>query len=109
MKRFVAPLAAALLASLPSAPVRADDAKDANAVLDKAVQALGGADKLGKLHAYQLRSKGKITFGGAESTVTGQATVQGLDHTRVEFEGEFGGMKVHGVTVISGTKGWRKV
>jgi hypothetical protein len=34
--------------------------------------------------------------------------MQGLDHLRSEFEGEFGGMKVKGITVLAGDKGWRK-
>ena len=37
-----------------------------------------------------------------------EATVQGLDHFRSEFEGEFSGNKVKGVTVLNGDKGWRK-
>src|SRR5439155_17325730 len=34
--------------------------------------------------------------------------VQGLDHFRREFEGDFGGNKIKGVTVLAGNKGWRK-
>src|SRR5207253_1404299 len=45
---------------------------------------------------------------GNENEFTSHTTVQGLDHYRSEFEGEFGGNKVKGVTVVNGDKGWRK-
>ena len=34
--------------------------------------------------------------------------MQGLDHYRSEFEGEFNGNPIKGVTVLNGDKGWRK-
>src|SRR5262249_37878164 len=58
--------------------------------------------------AATWKAKGKINFGGNESEFTSQATVQGLDHFRQEFEGEFGGNKIKGITVVNGDKGWRK-
>ena len=54
------------------------------------------------------QSRGTITFNDTDNEFTSQATVQGLDHYRSEFEGDFGGNKVKGVTVLSGDKGWRK-
>jgi hypothetical protein len=54
------------------------------------------------------KAKGKISFGGNDGDFTGQSTAQGLDHLRQEFEGDFGGMKIMGVTVLAGDKGWRK-
>src|SRR5207245_8568169 len=90
-----------------SGPVRAADAKDANAILDKAVQALGGAEKLGKVKAASWTAKGTITFMGNDNPFTSRYVVQGLDHIRNEFEGEFVGNPVKGVTVLAGEKGWR--
>jgi hypothetical protein len=40
--------------------------------------------------------------------MTTQSTSQGLDHFRQDFEGDFGGMKIMGTTVLAGDKGWRK-
>ncbi len=108
MKRFIGGLAAAVLIVSAAVPARADGSKDAAAILDKAIKALGGAEKFGKTPAYQLKGKGTINFGGNESSFTAQATAQGLDHYRSEFEADLGGNKIHGVTVINGTKGWRK-
>jgi hypothetical protein len=106
MERYLGAMLAAVLIFAPASPARADDAT--NAVLDKAIKALGGAEKLGKLETISWKSKGKITFNDNDNDVSIQATAQGLDHFRSEFEGEFGGNKVKGVSVINGTKAWRK-
>src|SRR5262245_55565553 len=89
-------------------PARAADAREARAVLDKAVKALGGEEKLSKLKAVTWKARGTVSIGGTDNDFTLQATVQGLDHSRHEFEGEFGGNKIMSVTVLAGDKGWRK-
>ncbi len=107
MKRVIgAVLMTALVSGLGGA-ARADD-KDVQAVLDKGIKALGGEEKLGKVKAAAWKAKGKISFGGNDNDFTNQTTVQGLDHFRSEFEADFGGNKLQGVTVLSGDKGWRK-
>jgi hypothetical protein len=103
-------------------PVRAADTKDATAILDSAIKALGGEEKLGKVKAASWKTKGTITFQGSDNPFTGQTTVtfqgsdnpftgqttvQGLEQSRQEFEGEFGGSTFKGVTVVAGEKGWR--
>jgi hypothetical protein len=82
--------------------------KNAQAVIDKGIAALGGAEKLGAVKAATWKAKGKVNFGGNENEFTSAVTVQGLDHYRSEFESDFGGNKFKGVTVLAGKKGWRK-
>jgi len=108
MARFIGLVFMTALVFAPGSPAGAADDKDAKAILDKAVKALGGKEKLESLKAVSWKSKGTITFGDNESAFTSKATVEGLDHYRGEFEGEFGGNKVQGVTVLAGKKGWRK-
>jgi hypothetical protein len=109
MKRFSAwVLAAGVLLGF-TGTASADADKDAKAILDKAIKAMGGEEKLGTLKAFTWKTKGTITFGGNDNPFTGQTTAQGLDHYRAEFEGDFGGNMVKGVTVINGDKGWRKI
>jgi hypothetical protein len=105
-RRIGAALVMALLAGMCS-PVRAADAPDADAILDKGIKALGGEEKLSKLKVISWKTKGTVTFGGNDNEITTQSTVQGLDHARLEFEGEFGGNPFKGVTVLAGDKGWR--
>ena len=100
-------LALAVVAGLTGA-CRPAEAQDANAILDKAIQALGGAEKLGKVKAASWTTKGTLTFNGTDNAITVRSTAQGLDHARQEFEGEFGGMQVQGTTVLAGDKGWRQ-
>jgi hypothetical protein len=102
-----AALVGALVVGLGT-PARAGDDKDVKTVLDKAVKALGGKEKLSKLKAYTYKTKGTINFGGNESEFAAQVTVQGLRHHRNEFEGDIGGNKIKGVFILAGDKGWFK-
>jgi hypothetical protein len=85
--------------------VRAEEG--ANPVLDKAIKAMGGEEKLGKIKAFQVKGKGTINIMDNESPFTTSVIAQGLDHSRQEFEGEFGGNKIKGVSILAGDKGWR--
>jgi hypothetical protein len=106
MRRFIGFIAAmAILTAVHS--TWADD-QEAKAVVDKAVKALGGAAKLGAIKAVSWKSKGKITFNGNENEFSSQVTLEGLDHFRQEFEGDFNGNPIKGVTIVAGDKGWRK-
>ena len=100
MKRF---LGAALAAILFVIPARGDD-KDANAIVDKAIAALGGAEKLGKLDAFSWKAKGTITFNGNENDFTSQVTIKGLE----QYRRESGNDQISIVVVVDGAKGWRK-
>jgi hypothetical protein len=107
MKRLIGAVFAMVLTAGPALPAQADD-KDPNAILDKAIKALGGEEKLKKAEAISWKSKGTMTFGGNDNEVTVHATAQGLDHYRQELEGEFGGEQRKIVVVLAGDKGWRK-
>jgi hypothetical protein len=106
MKRY---LGAALLAvfAVAGGSARADE-QDAKAVIEKAIKAAGGEEKLGNAGAATWKAKGKMTFNDNTNDFNSQVTVQGLDHSRSEFDGEFNGNAVRGVTVLAGDKAWRK-
>lgn len=108
MTRLLSTVIMAMLAAGLTGSGRAADATDANAILDKAIGALGGKDKLSKIKAATWKTKGTITLMGNDNESATHVTVQGLDHFRQEFEGEFNGNKVKGVTVLAGDKGWRR-
>jgi hypothetical protein len=107
MKRFLGAACLACFIASAGRAARADD-KDATAILDRAIKALGGEEKLSKASTLSWKSKGTITIQGNDNAFTGMITMQGLDHSRVEFEGKFGENDVKGVTVLAGDKGWRK-
>jgi hypothetical protein len=100
---FTAALAvAAALGTL----ARADDSKTTE-ILDNAIKALGGAEKLGKAEILSQKAKGKLTIEGNENTISSQGITQGIDRHRGEFEGEFNGNKFKGLSILNGDKGWR--
>ncbi len=107
MSRYIA--AALVTAFVFGGSARAAEGKDATAVLDKAIKALGGEEKLSKIKAASWKSKGTFVIMGNESPFELQTTMQGLDHIRLQFEAEFNGMAVKGATVLAGEKGWRKI
>jgi hypothetical protein len=107
MKRLLGAALAVILVSDPASLSRAAD-PDPSAILDRAIKALGGEDKLSKLQIVTWKVKGKLNFNDNESEFTGQSTAQGLDHYRSEFHSEFNGNPVRGVVVLNGDKGWRK-
>jgi hypothetical protein len=108
MKWFLGAVLAATLALSLGGRAEAADDKDVKAILDKAIKALGGEQNLSKLKAATWKANGKITFNGEDHEFTSTATLQGLDHYRSEFEGDFGGNKIKGVTVLAKDKGWRQ-
>jgi hypothetical protein len=107
MQRFFSGVFMALVVSGIAGAARAEDAA-VNSILDKAIKALGGEAKLGKLEAYSTKSKGTITFGGNENHLISESTVAGLDRFRQEFEVESQGNQFKGVVVLNGDKAWRK-
>jgi hypothetical protein len=107
MARFlVAAVAAGLVCGIGD--TARGDAKEAAAIVDKAIKALGGEEKLSKAKVVQWKGKGKIRFGENENEFTAESTTQGLDHMQRVFEGEFNGNPFRGVTVVAGKRGWRK-
>jgi hypothetical protein len=107
MKRFFGIVLVATFASGLVNSVRAED-ENAKATIDKAIKALGGEEKLAKAEAFTWKSKGKFIINGSDNNFNSHITVQGFDQYRSEFEGEFNGNAVKGVTVLNGNKGWRK-
>ncbi len=103
MKRFLVATLMTLFVLAQSSPIRADE-KDAKAVLDKAIKAIGGEEKLAKVGAFTYKSRGVITFNDNDNAFESQVTIQGLDHHR----NDFGNDQFKGVIILNGDKGWRK-
>ena len=60
MRPFIGAILVTVVASGLSGSARADDAKDPQAILDKAIKALGGEEKLSKVKAASWKAKGTI-------------------------------------------------
>jgi hypothetical protein len=103
MTRFLGVALATALLFVGIGPAQADD-QDAKSIVDKAIKALGGEEKLGKVNAFSWKGKGTITFNGNENDFTSEMTFKGLD----QYRREFGNDQFTGIVVLDGTKGWRK-
>ncbi len=108
MTRFIGAALLAALATGLGGPARAEGDAKVTAVLDKAIKALGGEEKLAGVKAAALKLQGTITTAAGESEFTARVTTEGLDRFRQDFEGDIGGNKIHALTVLNGDKGWRK-
>jgi hypothetical protein len=104
MRRCIGVSLAALFVFVPSAAAGADD-QAANSIVDKAIKAMGGEEKLNKPAAFSWKYKRIDLDKGREIETNHQVTVMGLDHYRWEFSGA----QRNGVAVLAGNKGWRKI
>jgi hypothetical protein len=100
---------AAVLAVAAAGTARADDQADLRKVIDKAIKAMGGEEKLAKFKAETFKMKGKFYGMGEGIDYTGEWQVQPPDKIRIQIDGEIGGMKVNFFTqVVNGDKVWMR-
>src|SRR5439155_23809454 len=105
--RTLIPVALALVVA-PS-PVRADDAAEARAIIDKAVQAVGGETKLAAVRAYTQKVSGKFHGPAGIVSFTGEWAVSLPDRLRQATKSDSDGMEFRAVRGIDGGKGWLRV
>jgi len=88
-----------------AATVRADDAADARAIVEKAVKALG--HKPGdKLEAISWKDNGKFSGGGMAMPYTGDFAFQWPDKYRFAVSADLEGMKLTFMSIANGDKAW---
>jgi len=110
MVRELASISTALALLLLGAAVgRADEQADCRAVIDKAVQARGGKDKLLKYTAATARTKGMFHGFGQALPIKGEFTSQWPNKTKVSLELEAMGQELKFVAVADGKQGWRRI
>lgn len=84
----------------------ADDRGAARAIVDKAIKAVGGAEKLEKLRAATYHTRGTLHAMDAAVPFTSEQVSQYPDQERVQIESELAGMKFKFVSVLNRDKGW---
>jgi hypothetical protein len=96
----------ALILALPAAG-RGDDAADMKALVEKAIQAHGGADNLAKQKAVVVKMKGKFHgLPGAVIDYTSETSSQPPGKMRAVVEGDVMGTTFKVVQIVNGDKGW---
>jgi hypothetical protein len=81
---------------------------EASRIVDRALVALGGKEKLAGIKAATFSTKGKFYWFGAGTDFTGEMAVQGLVKARTVMTFEFMGKKQTIIAVVNGDKGWVK-
>jgi hypothetical protein len=104
-------LCAALTVGLVAAgaPVRADDAMAARAIVDKAIKAHGGGDALKKYQGSVSTFKGTFSGMGMEIPITGDISICGGTKVKVDIQIDAGGQTLKVVNVVNADKGWTKL
>jgi hypothetical protein len=90
--------------------VVADDSKDARALIDRALNAAGGAEKLAQPRAYSFKQEMTEKTNKATAAVVTKTMYyfQPPNQYRREEESQRGGRPSKYVEVISGNRGWAK-
>jgi hypothetical protein len=84
--------------------------KESEAIIDKAIKAHGGADKLAALDkAATIRAKGNIEFMEMKLDFTLEAFVQPPGKSKAVIQLSLNGMQFEIIQVFDGDKGWNSV
>jgi hypothetical protein len=81
-------------------------AQDVQAIVDKAILAHGGAEKLNGVKGLQMKSEGTIEIMGAGSKFTQETVVLFTGKFKQAMELDLSGMKIPITTAYDGTNGW---
>jgi len=87
----------------------AQEASDPKAVLKKAIEAQGGAEKLTKFKAAVSKFKGTMEVMGNEVPITGESTHQKPDKVKNVVDVTINGMAFSVIEVYNGKKMWRSI
>ena len=96
-------VAALLLAAAPRSWSGGQEAKEARALLDKAIQAHGGEANLAKVKAIYFRGGGHVRVGG-DFPMTAELHAQGTTHMKFVADVNVNGMNIRLIKVINGDK-----
>jgi hypothetical protein len=96
-----------LVLGLPTL-VRSDDTSPM-AIIDKAIEATGGAQNLSKRRAESFKGKGTFHGLGQAIEFGGEWWIQPPDKFKNVINVDAGGQKFEIVQVVSGNKGWRSM
>jgi hypothetical protein len=82
------------------------DTDDAKAIIEKAIKAQGGEDKLAPFKAGLWKGKGTFTIKGQTFPVTLETVYELPDNYKTNMQMEVPGGKVGGIQVLAGEQAW---
>ncbi len=102
------PLSFFLIAILITAPGRAWTAEDPQAIIAKAVKAMGGEAAIAQTKATQSKIKGVLHDGGEGTPYTGEIFAELPTRFKLAFQLEVGGTPLNVTEVLAGTNAWTR-
>jgi hypothetical protein len=88
---------------------QAGDQAELRALIDKAIKATGGEEKLAKYKGETFKAKGKFYGMGEGIEYTGEWSIQLPKQMRVQIDLDVNGMKIGVVRVSNGKKLWMQI
>jgi hypothetical protein len=86
--------------------LRADDNPNSKAIILKAIQAMGGEEKLAQCKGNVSKGRCKFYGGGQAIDCTGEWYMQPPQQLKAVYHMDRGGKKVTRIEVVSGDQGW---
>ncbi len=80
--------------------------QEARAVIQKAVQALGGEKPVAKLQTMRMKAQGSLEINGLQGTFTLEFTVHSPGRAKMDMEITSGDAKINLTRVRNGARGW---
>jgi hypothetical protein len=89
-------------------PHPADDAPNPKAVIEKAIQAMGGAEKMSRFKAATFKTKGKFSGFGQPIEFDADISVQLPRQRMIVTKFDISGMRTTRIETVNGDKGWMR-
>src|SRR5713226_2258894 len=104
MRRLIVLLFTMLIAARDARP---DDASQAQAIVDRAVRAHGGPERLAKTQLMIRKATGVMSLFGQEVPFSDELVLQLPDRWRLKLEAGPAGQKAQFLLVVNGKQGWQ--
>jgi hypothetical protein len=101
-------LALAVLFVLPLASVRSGEKDELRPIIDKAIKAQGGEEKLAKQKAFQMKGGGHFYGAGEGIPYTAEWFIQGEKQFRFDLALKVMDQTITVTKIVNGDKGWVK-
>jgi hypothetical protein len=85
-----------------------EEQKVAQAVIDHAVKAMGGAEAVGRMKSLTWKAKARITVNEVDATSTEDWSARGFDKYHADITLTLNDNTISGTLVVAGDKGWSK-
>jgi hypothetical protein len=109
MRRLLCSALMVGMAALSPRLAQADEDAGLKELIDKAIVAQGGREKLTKYKAFTLKMKGKANAQGQMFDFTMELKVQEPDKSNFKMDFEIAGMPFNVTQVVNGDMGWMRV